>query len=187
MDIGTFNLNLKKLKSQRNYAFCLNVFLSLVTLLVLLILLKKSSSYATVIVPAGFSKELVVSSQGVNEGYLVEWAEFLTSLKLNISPNVVDEKQKSLLNYVDPTKYSAMKEHLFEEGEKVKNEDLSMTFYPTQTKVIDVKKMLVTIEGVLRVYVGNELNQTSKVIYNIGFNYNNGRLLLNSFSEVDRA
>lgn len=187
MDIGIFSLNLKKLKSQRNYSFCLNVFLSVIILLVLLILLKKSNSHTTVVVPAGFSKELIVSDQGINDGYLVEWAEFLISLKLNISPAIADEKQKSLLNYVDSDKYSAMKEHLYEEGVKLKNEDLSMAFYPTQTRVIDNKTMLVAVEGILRVYVGNELNQTAKVTYNLGFNYSNGRLLLNSFMEAERV
>lgn len=187
MDIKSFNINLKKLKTQRNYSFCLNIFLSGVTLLTLLIMLNKSNSYTTVVVPAGFSKELVVSDKGVNQGYLIEWAEFLTSLKLNIAPNLIDEKQKSLLNYIDPSRYSAMKQHLFEEGVKVKSEDLSMSFHPIKTRVVDNKKLLVAVEGVLRVYVGNELNKTTKVTYNLGFNYGSGRLLLNSFEEIENA
>ena len=49
MDLTVWKNNLKAVKSQRNYGLLLNVFLSVIIILCLLIIYKKSNQHSTVI------------------------------------------------------------------------------------------------------------------------------------------
>lgn len=187
MDIKLFNNNLKEVKLQRNYSFCLNVFLSAALFITLLILLKRANLATTIVVPADFKDEIEVSQNGVNDAYLTQWTEFLTALKLNITPSNINQKQLTLLSYVAADKYSDIKSHLTQEQERIQKDDITTVFFPSETKVIDKDKLITKISGLLRVYIGNEVNSELNTSYELGFKFSNNRLLLASFKESSSA
>ena len=181
-----FNNNLKIMKLQRSYSLCLNFFFAGLILILLLINYIKSSQHTTIIVPATLESQVTITQNSVDESYLKQWTEFITSLKLNITPDIIAFKQKSLLAYVASNQYGQFKEHLLAEQEEIIKNEISMVFYPAETKVIDHKKFIAEISGALKVYIGNELNQSARVTYSLEFKLDNGRLLLINFKEVGR-
>ena len=187
MDLSIWKNNLKTVKSQRNYGLMLNVFLSVIIILCLLIIYKKSNQHSTLIIPAGISHPVNVTYRGVDEAYLSQWAEFIASLKLNVTPETVAKKQNSLLEHVTSQKYGSFKEHLLSEVEKVKQDEISMVFYPKETKVLDDANTEVLVTGALKIFIGDEVNQTLNVSYRLKFVFENGRLFLDEFKEVSRV
>jgi type IV conjugative transfer system protein TraE len=187
MDINLFVNNLKEMKLQRNYSFCLNVFLALTLAITLLIVLKRSNLHTTIVVPATLSNTVEITESGVDEAYLTQWTEFLTTLKLNVTPAIVNKQQNILLSYIEPGKYGEIKTHLTQEQESIQKNDMSTVFYPQITQVVDKKNLITKISGLLKVYIGNEINQEVQANYELQFKFIGGRLLLNSFKEVSRA
>ena len=187
MDIKIFKDNLKELKLQRNYSLCLNIFLSLVVILSLTIVIKKSNLVSTVVIPAGLNEKIEISQNGVSDSYLIQWSEFLTSLKLNVTPSNINRKQSVLLSYVDSAIYNEFKAHLSDEIDKVQKDEISTVFFPTDSKVVNKEKMTTMVTGVLRVYIGNEINSESQISYQLQYKLNNNNLLLTSFKESANA
>ena len=160
---------------------------SVIIILCMLIIYKKSNQYSTIVVPAGISYPVNVTYKGVDNAYITQWAEFIASLKLNVTPDTIAKKQNTLLEYVVPQKYGAFKEHLLKEVERVKQDELSMVFYPKDTKILDEANTDVKVSGILKVFIGDEVNQTLDVSYRIKFIFDNGRLLLDEFKEISRV
>ena len=183
MDIKIFKDNLKELKLQRNYSLCLNIFLSFVVILSLTIVIKKSNVVSTIVIPAGLNEKIEISQNGVSDSYLIQWSEFLTSLKLNVTPSNINRKQSVLLSYVDSAIYNEFKAHLSDEIDKVQKDEISTVFFPTDIKVVNKEKMTTMVTGVLRVYIGNEINSESQISYQLQYKLNNNNLLLTSFKE----
>ncbi|MBP9777671.1 MAG: type IV conjugative transfer system protein TraE [Rickettsiaceae bacterium] len=187
MDINLFVNNLKEMKLQRNYSLCLNMFLALTLVITLLIVLKRSNLHTTIVVPATLGGAVEITESGVDEAYLTQWTEFLTALKLNVTPAIVNKQQNTLLSYIEPGKYGEIKAHLTQEQESIQKNDMSTAFYPQITQVVDKKNLVTKISGLLRVYIGNEVNQEVQASYELQFKFIGGRLLLNSFKEVSRV
>jgi type IV conjugative transfer system protein TraE len=187
MDFEIFSKNLRQLKLQRNYSFCLNMFFGLVITVLLLISLKNANVHTTVVVPATLNAPVAMTNTGVDESYLIQWTDFIASLKLNITPDTVAYKQKALLAYIDSSKYGEMKSLLINEQESVKEKEVSMTFFPKKTEVIDSNTLTVNTKGLVRVYIGEDLNREFMASYQVKYNYVNGRLLLTGFKEVNNV
>ena len=187
MDIKLFNNNLKEIKLQRNYSLCLNIFLAAMLFLCALVILKRANVTNTIVVPAGFYDKFEVGSNGVSESYLSQWTEFITLLKLNITPSNVNNKQNTLLSYVDASQYGEIKNHLTAEQERIQKDDITTVFFPSQTKILDKNKLITRISGLLRVYIGNEVNREITTSYELEFKYYDNRLLLTSFKENQSA
>jgi len=184
MNISGWSLNLKALKQQRNYSFCLNIFLSFVVLLCLLIFVRISSNHTTVVVPANFTSEVTIHNNGVDEAYLLQWSEFIVSLKLNVTPDSIIPQSNNMLKYVSSSSYAGLKKHLAQEASRIQADEISSVFHPRITKSVSVEELKARVEGMLKVYIGENLHQSSNVIYELDFEFFNGRLLLKSFREI---
>ena len=184
MQIDIFSKNLRALMKQRNYSFCLNIFFGLIIIILLIITLKKSNLHTTVVVPANFNSPVTITQSGVDVAFLSQWTEFIASLKLNITPDTVGYKQKTLLAYVDSSKYGEIKSYLINEQEAIKNQEMSMAFFPKNTEVLDIDNLKVKISGLLRIFIGDELNKELDVSYEISYRKDSGRLMLFGFREV---
>ena len=187
MDLTVWKNNLKAVKSQRNYGLLLNVFLSVIIILCLLIIYKKSNQHSTVIIPVGISSPVNVTEKQVDAAYLTQWAEYIASLKLNVTPDTASKKQSKLLEHVTPQKYGAFKEHLLKEVEQVTQDEISMVFYPKDSKILDDNNTEIKVTGVLKIFIGDEGNQTLDVSYRLKFIFENGRLFLDEFKELSRV
>lgn len=187
MDFTAFSNNLKAIKLTRNYALCLNIFFAFLIVILLFINLLRSNQHTTVVIPATLTAPVTIKHNSVDAAYLSQWTEFIANLKLNVTPDTAAFKQNSLLAYVASVQYGTFKSHLITEQDNIKQNEISMVFYPSETKVVSNKDLITQISGLLRVYIGDELNSSAKVTYELQFNLDNGRLLLRSFKEVTRV
>jgi conjugal transfer pilus assembly protein TraE len=187
MDRLSWTHNLKTVKLQRNYALCLNIFLSLVVIVCLGIVYKNSNLQTIVVVPAHLKSAVTISNETVDEAYLIQWTEFIATLKLNVTPDLMLASHRNLLAYVAPAYYGAFKQHVLLEQTQIKKDEISMVFYPKTTTVLQHDLFKTQISGILKLYIGEVLHQSVQVIYELQFEMHNGRLLLSHFKEVGRA
>lgn len=187
MIISEWTKNIRGIKLQRNYSICLNVLLSAFLLLSLLVLVRTAHKHTTVLVPVGLTQESIISTSGVNDSYLIQWTEFITGLKLNVTPETVAYHQYALLPYVSNATYGKFKTGLLKEQERIIADEVSTVFYPKETKVLNKEQYKTRTTGQLNVYIGDMLHDSVMVSYDLNFDYVNNRLLLRSIAEVARA
>lgn len=187
MIISEWTKNIRGVKLQRNYSICLNVFLSILLLLSLLVLVRTAHKHTTILVPVGFTQQATVSSKEVSDSYLIQWTEYITSLKLNVTPETISSHQYALLPYVSNAVYGKFKAGLIEEQERIIADNVSTVFYPKETKVLDKSKFLTRTTGQLNIYIEETLHDSILVSYDLAFEFVNNRLLLKSMVEVARA
>ena len=62
-----------------------------------------------------------------------------------------------------------------------------MVFYPKDSKILDDNNTEIKVTGVLKIFIGDEVNQTLDVSYRLKFIFENGRLFLDEFKELSRV
>lgn len=140
-----------------------------------------------VLIPPQVSKSFWVDGQHVSSDYLSEMGLFFTHLRLNTTQENIGLQQDMLLRYVHPSLYTKIKAQLIQEAERVKTSHLTLLFHPVNIQV-DSKKWLVRVTGDLQATIGQDMQPSQRVIYQIVFTYDAGRLLVKSFEEIkDRA
>lgn len=187
MIISEWTKNIRGVKLQRNYSMCLNVFLSGLLVLTLLVLVRTANKTTTVLVPVGLSQESIVATNGVSDSYLIQWTEYIASLKLNVTPETIAYHQHAMLPYISNAAYGKFRAVLIEEQDRIITEGISTVFYPKETKVIDKTHFKTRTAGLLHIYIGDMHHDTKPVSYELSFDYINNRLLLNSMAEVAGA
>ena len=184
MNYIRWSKNLRAVKDQRNYLLCFNVLLSGLLVVCLFIIWHLGNEHEITLIPAGATQNMTIGSNAVDNSYLTQWAEFIVSLKMNVTPSTVAETQEKLLAYVSPSVYGAYKEQLLNEQQAIKKSEITSVFFPKQTLVDDKVAYQVKTTGELQVYYGRERAKSDQVTYQLNFNFNNGRLLLKSIKEV---
>jgi conjugal transfer pilus assembly protein TraE len=136
-----------------------------------------------VLVPPSISKTFWVDGSHVSNEYLSEMALFFASLRLSATQESVGMKHDILLHYVDPTLYSALKGQLIEEVERIRVSHLTMAFHPVNVQV-DSNKWVARVTGDLQTTIGQDVQPSQRVSYQMTFKYDGGRLLVKAFEEV---
>ena len=185
MDINVVKTRLTEELKKRN-AFLLLALGSIgVNVLLSLTLLFHSPDNRTVLVPVGFEKSFWVDNKGVSASYLAEMTRYFSTLKLNMTPDSSEYQINQILQYTNPRTYGALKADLVKQSDSLKNEGLTSAFFPTNVQV-DVPNLSATITGDLSYFVGKEETSSYRVSYVAQYSYDNGRLYLNSFQEVEK-
>ena len=185
MDIKQWTLNLKAIKSQRNHSFCLNVFLGALLSLALFNNLLLRNNHDVKLIPCNLSKEVVVGPRGVDLNYLSAWTNDMTSLKLSFTPSLIEQQQRRLLQHISPSFYGRFKEHLAEESEFVKHNDITSRIFIKTIRPIENKPRSVKVIGQLEIDYGTEKYMTKQVSYQIDYEQSINGLLVTNFKEVD--
>lgn len=137
----------------------------------------------TVLVPPTISREFWVSENKVSPEYLSSMSIFLADIRFNLTPSNAALQRQLFLRYVDPTHYEKLKTELIEEESHLKKEHVTMTFFMTDVRV-DSKKMIAKISGDLQYIVGDSLQPSQHVIYQMSYRLSSGRLMIQSLEEV---
>lgn len=175
-----------QLMEQRNGYLTLSAGLIALCILLVLLLFYTTNREKIVIVPPVVHKSFWVSSNAVSPEYLSEMTLFFTYLRMNMTPSNVVAQREMLLRYVDPRYYGKLKNTLVADGDKVTLEHLNIAFYPANIKV-DEKAMTAIITGDLISSVGTTELPPQRVNYQISYRYDDGRLMVSDFSEVEKV
>ena len=110
-------------------------------------------------------------------------SEFFVGLRFTVSPSSVHQQRETLLRYVDPVAYEAIKAQMLAEAEHINKEHISAVFYPVDVKV-NAQALTAQITGDVVTVVGISALPAQRLVYEILYRYHNGRLWVKSFEEV---
>jgi len=136
-----------------------------------------------VLVPPKIAETFWVSNNKVSAEYLSEMSSFIATIRFNIVPNFSESQRDTLLRYVSPEYYESLKIELINEAEHMVKEHISTAFYVVDVKT-DVKHLEALVTGDLITIVGSNQLPAKRIIYKIGYGYNNYRLLVKKLTEV---
>ena len=138
-----------------------------------------------IIVPANFRTPFVISNNYVDSSYLQQMGLFFIATRLNITPGNILGLHKLLLEYTDSSFYHSFKQVLAMEQDQVLKNKISAVFLVNSTE-INPQKLSIIINGKLKRWVGHRKISESLKNYVIKFTYNNSRLSIKSFSELNK-
>ncbi len=147
---------------------------------VLLTLILFNAHERVVVVPPILNTSVWTEKGTVSQSYLEEMAVFFAKQILDITPSTASYQREHLLRYVDPSFYHALRKKMIDEEEHYKKDNISMSFRPLSA-VVNVKALQVTITGLLQQYVANKFVHQTKEVYELGFSYQAGQLLIKNF------
>ncbi len=181
MDPFVLDKKLQQALSQRN-AVCVFVLVLLAcTMLLSIAILTKSEK--TVLVPAGFQKEMEVSGNEISGSYLEEVTTFFVTMLLDVTPSDVDYKFKLMLKHIAPDSYHTLEKHLKEEAEKHKKYNLSTSFVLEEIKILQ-DPLSVLVSGKLTSKFVESGVFEKRVTYRISYKNVRGRLFIKGFNLV---
>ena len=134
------------------------------------------SKEKTIILPPSIQKEMWVRGAEVSETYLEEWAYYLSSLLLTVSPSTIGYQTELVLRHVSPSFYPRLKQQLRQEAEHLQKNNATTVFQPKEV-TIDKATMKATIKGTLTSWVGKERVSEKPQEVEIGFAMTAGKFL----------
>ncbi|MDP2194326.1 MAG: type IV conjugative transfer system protein TraE [Alphaproteobacteria bacterium] len=141
-----------------------------------------------VLVPPNLSQEVWVMGGQTSKSYLEEWALYLSSTLLNISPETAPFHHESVLKYVHPKFSGILRKQFLEDAKNLKDNKISTSF--TQKSIhIEQKTSSGTafITGDLSTFVGSKLIETKSKKFELIFETSKStpQLALISFKEIE--
>jgi len=183
MDYERQTLDLTQLRAQ-NLRLLLSVgLLTVGQLLSLLVILGLVGRERTIVVPPSLQKSFWVSGTAVSSEYLEQMGAFVTWLILDVTPASITWKTHTLLGYVEPDQYGALKTRQDVESARLQRLNASTSFAPQQLTVNEEAKRVV-VRGRLRTQVNGVETSNLYKAYQILFRYDGGRIQLHAFEEV---
>lgn len=176
--------HVESLRFQRNMFAGLCTVLACTTLLTSLFLFMKNDR--VIITPPVLDKSMWVDSYAVSPSYLEQFGVFLGQLLLNKSSSSSPSQREILLRHSSSEYIPFLKQKLLEEEEKLKKQNISYVFYPSQVTV-NAETWEVTLSGDRSTFVGAKQISFNKERYQLQFMYSGGRLLLKGIKEVKDA
>lgn len=186
MDYERLTQDLKQLRRQNQRLGLWMSLLALSLLLALFALLGMAGRERTIVVPPSLNKTFWVSGNAVSREYLEQMGAFVAWLVLDVTPASIGWKTDTLLTYVEPDQYAALKIRQELEAARLKRLNANTAFLPQQL-VADEEAQQIVIRGRLRTQVnGVETSNLGKA-YRVQFRYTGGRTQLRTFQEVPYA
>lgn len=186
MKFSIAKTHLEKMLAQRNGYMMLSlglVFVCLVQGILIFVLIGREK---IIIVPPDIDKSFWVSSRHVSENYLAEMTRFFVMLRLDVTPERAGIQRETILRYTDPDFYGLLNSQLVQEADRMRDQNISMAFFPSTDIRTNEKKLKAIIEGDLKSWVGDMALPSKHVKYLLSYGYHSGRLFLKSFEEVKR-
>ena len=140
----------------------------------------------TYIVPAHFTKEMLLSNKRLSSSYLEEMSVFYLDLLLGLNEGNFSYNSSLVLRHIHPSFYNQVSKFLDEEKKRYKEYRLSTHFKLTKLD-IDDKNLIAEASGILISYFGNSGKASDSVRYRIEYDYSAGVLTIKNFTIVKDA
>lgn len=186
MDNSKYQQGLKELQG-RNFRLGAAVSaLALMLLVALLCMLRMAGNTQTILVPPTIERTFWVSRDQASQEYLEEMAGFISWLILDVTPESIDWKTRTVLRYVAPEESGALKIRQEVEAARMKNLNAS-TAFAIQKMLTNEKEQSVLLIGQLTTKVNGERTSMLDKQYLAMFAFSGGRVHIKSFKEVSNA
>ena len=178
MEIKTFSHMQSSLRAQRNFAvlMCLFLLTSNLTLSIWLF----NSEKQVILVPPNLEREVALSEEKLNRGYLEEMGTFFLSKMLDLSSHNIDSQSAVVLRHTAPSFYNQMKEFFQNEKQKYAEYNLTTYFIANSVEVIP-EELTVVASGTLLSQFASSGKSEEPVTYHLTFDYIGGILTISNF------
>jgi type IV conjugative transfer system protein TraE len=143
-----------------------------------------SNNQRVVVVPPTLASEGWVESNAASQSMQEAWAEFLAVTIGNVTPRNIDRVMKSIGENLSPRIYQAVLTRLVEQSKTVKDEQVSISFEPTNTR-FDAKTGNVLVTGRSRITGTRGASSETTQTYEMRFVVSNYRVLLDHFERFE--
>ncbi|MBF0208379.1 MAG: type IV conjugative transfer system protein TraE [Oligoflexia bacterium] len=150
-------------------------------LILVIYLVSADRSEKTIVVPPGLKEEFWIKGNEVSPLYIEQMAKYFFQLLLTYNKKNVQGQYNDFLHYMRPEKYGAMKAVLMSDVDRITRNELGSAFYPMKSTV---SKMRAEVEGEQVGIVGDKVVSRKIKKYFMLFNYQNGNLTIEAYSEV---
>ena len=137
----------------------------------------------TIVVPPEIKQPFSIQGDNASPEYLTQVGEWFASLALSYNPKNVDYRVNVFLRYAAPESFSVLQTHLQEEAERIKRNEMSAMFFPTDAKV---RGDYIAIIGQQVLRVGKEIVSDTRIAYRMQFRLQDRFLHIIEFKEVNR-
>jgi len=147
-------------------------------------LIVNDSREKTIFVPPRFDQPFWIQGDEASPEYLIQIGEWFAALLLSYTPKNLDYRIQAFLRYVSPEAYSILQTRLTEEAKRIKLNEMSAMFFPTDARV---RGPFVVIIGQQIVRVGKEIVSEKHIAYRMKFQLQSGFVHVTEFQEVNRV
>lgn len=129
------------------------------------------------------SRQMTISSAGVQADYL----EFVTRdaalMLLNRSPEALDYWMDAVLKIADPSSYGRLKAELVRIVEEQRGSDVTQAFV-IRSMTVDPKALTSEVKGTLKTFVGAQVIASDERRFRFTWTYRGLRLALSGFAQL---
>ena len=129
------------------------------------------------------SKQLTVSSAGVEADYLELVTRDAALVLLNRSPEGLDYWMDEILKLADPASYGRIKADLVRIVEEQRGSDVTQAFV-IRSMTVDPKGLTSDVTGTLKTFVGAQVIASDERRFRFNWTYRGLRLALSGFSQL---
>lgn len=183
MDLNIKNDEVMRLKQLLRITTAWGVTTSLCLIALIFLSINILNNNQTHWLPVCVNSDMSLGRNSYSQGYLKEMANRVFELRLNYSPNTIDEHFETLVHLSAPSKQEAIKKILKEESENVKKRNITSAFY-IKNIVTDNRHHLAKVTGELYRSVHDKLVKPELKSYLISFDFKAGEMSLSAISEV---
>jgi conjugal transfer pilus assembly protein TraE len=183
MNWATYRSALQKMHQHRNGYLLLACGLMLLNILLIILSLSLAGRERIILTPPTIEHSFWVNQKSVSPEYLAEMSTFFIGLRCTVTTSNAALQREILLRYTDPRFYESLKTTLVQEALQLSKNHVSTAFYPVSIKV-DEKHFLARVSGDLVTMVGSTTLPTQRVMYQIQYRYDTGRLWVSAFEEI---
>jgi conjugal transfer pilus assembly protein TraE len=181
VDRKEYASNLVTLRIENKFLKSLSAGLVIANLALAYFVMTADTSEKTILVPPQFDKPMTFAGGELTPAYLEQMGRYFGNLLLTWHKANAMSQFEQVLNYVDPSIFSTLREQFAADFKRISRNDLSSVFF---INGIDVKKNIVVIKGIQQLKVGSQVVSQGQKFYELTFGYPSGRLVITSYREL---
>jgi len=143
-----------------------------------------SQNQGTTLVPIEINEAMWIGKKHPSPEYLKAIADYFASMFLNVTPSNAVDRINTVLKYVKPQDYAAMKKQLTDEAKLLEKHNQARFFTPISFDVNDKAKE-VTIIGDETYMVGRTVVEVSRKRYKLAFVMDKSSTYLTKFQLIE--
>ncbi len=182
MKFSAFQRDLKTAAKAQVILSLLCAVLILSNLFLVIFAIHQSKKAWVLVVPPVMSVPFKINQLEVDSNYLQEMSLFFLSERLNVSPETVSQNHSLLLKFIAPDYYSDIENALKKEEKSIQAGKISSAFFVKKIN-LSPESLSASVEGSLSVWSGHQFISEEPKSYTFQYIYENGRLLIKTFSE----
>lgn len=185
MDIKLKTQSLKTTLGQRNnlVLLCLGLFILNFFQGFINVYIYQNQRVEFLPLPAFVSKPFYVSQSALSAAYLKNLTQTFVLLRLNYNPATLQGQLNSILTFVAPQSYTRFKAQMAQEIKIAKLDDVALKFTPL-SYTVNAHNLSVEVSGTLNRYVGSVNLPPETIHWQVGYEYQGGRLWINRLSNL---